>query len=306
VRPRRSSSFVIASALLVLFGTAVVCEVARDRIYGEPKPARGVLYIQSGTAVKRMALSYSSVLADVYWIRALQYYGGNRLSSDGQRDYTLLYPLLDITTTLDPYFDIAYRFGAIYLAEDYPGGAGRPDLAVKLLEKGYERQPGKWRYLQDIGFVHYWWRSDFSEAAAWFEKAAKVPGAPWWMKSLAAVTLAEGGDRRSSRILWESLLNGGDNDWLRREAERRLGQLDAMDQLDVLKEAAQRYALATGRVPASWQDLIRAGYLRSEPYDPTGTPYRIDQPPGVVRLSRASPLYPLPTGQKIRPVPAPR
>ena len=30
--------------------------------------------------------------------------------------YPLLYPMLDITTTLDPRFSIAYRFGSIFLA----------------------------------------------------------------------------------------------------------------------------------------------------------------------------------------------
>ena len=54
-------------------------------------------------------------------------------------EYDLLYPLLDLTTTLDPLFNIAYRFGAIFLAEAYPAGAGRPDLAVALLEKGIAR-----------------------------------------------------------------------------------------------------------------------------------------------------------------------
>ena len=54
-------------------------------------------------------------------------------------DYPLLYPLLDLTTTLDPVFNIAYRFGSIFLAEPYPGGAGRPDLAITLLEKGLAR-----------------------------------------------------------------------------------------------------------------------------------------------------------------------
>ena len=42
----------------------------------------------------------------------------------GSDEYQLLYPLLDITTTLDPHFNIAYRFGAIFLSEPYPGGAG--------------------------------------------------------------------------------------------------------------------------------------------------------------------------------------
>ena len=77
------------------------------------------------------------------------------------RDFDLLYPLLDLTTTLDPRFNIAYRFGSIFLAEPPPGGAGRPDLAIALLEKGLRERPDKWEYMQDIGFVHYWWRRDY-------------------------------------------------------------------------------------------------------------------------------------------------
>ena len=59
-----------------------------------------------------------------------------RRTSKASQTYPLLYPLLDLTTTLDPRFNIAYRFGAIFLAEPYPGGPGRPDLAIALLEKG--------------------------------------------------------------------------------------------------------------------------------------------------------------------------
>jgi tetratricopeptide (TPR) repeat protein len=294
----RASSLLLAAALVTLLGSAVVCEVVRDRVYGAPTPQRGVLYIRSADAVRRMALSYSAVLADVYWIRALQYYGGARLAVGGKKDYSLLYPLLDITTTLDPNFNIAYRFGAIFLAESYPGGAGRPDLAVALLQKGFHYRPEQWRYLQDIGFVYYWWRSDYREAAAWFEKASNVPGAPWWMKSLAAVTLAQGGDRRSSRLLWQSLLAGAENDWLRNNARLRLLQLDALDQIDQLQPIVRAYSARTGTVPAAWDVLVRAGYLRGTPVDPMGTPYLIEPGTGLVTVARESPLFPLPTGQQ--------
>lgn len=67
--------------------------------------------------------------------------------------YQLLYSLLDLTTTLDPYFNIAYRFGAIFLSEAYPGGPGRPDQAIALLRKGIVAMPQKWQYYHDIGFV---------------------------------------------------------------------------------------------------------------------------------------------------------
>jgi tetratricopeptide (TPR) repeat protein len=295
---RRASGVALTAVLLALLGGAVVLEIVRDRVYGEPAPARTVLYVKSPEAVKRMALGFSAVLADVYWIRALQYYGGTRLDQKRGKDYSLLYPLLDITTALDPRFQLAYRFGAIFLAENYPGGAGRPDLAVDLLQKGVQNEPDNWRYHQDIGFVYYWWRSDYREAAVWFEKASQVPGAPWWMKSLAAVTLAQGGDRRSSRLLWESLLAGADNDWLRENAKMRLAQLDALDQIDQLQAVVRLYASRTGGFPASLDALVRAGYLRWAPTDPGGTPYVVDPQTGAVSLGAGSPLAPLPTGQR--------
>lgn len=295
------SGLAVAAVLVALFGTALALQLARDRAYGEPQSASDILYVRSGQTVAKIALSYKAVLADVYWIRAIQHYGGTKRSADPQKRYDLLYPLLDITTTLDPFFNIAYRFGAIFLAESYPGGAGRPDLAVALLEKGFAARPEKWEYLQDIGFVYYWWLHDYGKAASWFEKASGVTGAPWWLKSLAAVTLTQGGDRRSSRLLWQQLRETADNDWLRNNADWRLTQLDALDQLDALRFAVRQYAQRLGRLPQSWTDLERAGLVRGQPVDPTGTSYVLDPTTGFVTVARDSRLFPLPgepLGQK--------
>src|SRR5438552_9399832 len=160
-----------ASAAMVLLGVAVVgLQALDDRARAALVPqeaAADLLYVQSPDVLTRASLSYTALVADLYWIRAVQYYGGMRLSN-GEKKYDLLYPLLDLTTSLDPRFDIAYRFGAIFLAEDYPGGAGRPDLAVALLEKGLRERPDKWEYMQDIGFVYYWWVHDYRTASDWF------------------------------------------------------------------------------------------------------------------------------------------
>lgn len=219
---------------LVLFVTAAVATaIARDRAYTEPVRATAAyLYIPSGRALQRIALSYDALVADAYWIRAIQHYGRTRLSKDPNKRYDLLYPLLDITTTLDPQFNIAYRFGAIFLAEPFPNGPGRVDLALALLRKGFAGNPHRWEYLLDAGFVHYWWRNDYVAAAHWFQRASAVPGAPTWLAPLAAVTLQRGGDRRTARFLWRQLRDAADSEWLRREAERRLRQLDALDQID--------------------------------------------------------------------------
>ena len=204
-----------------------------------------------------------------------------------------MYTLLDLTTTLDPRFNIAYRFGAVFLAESYPRGPGRPDLAVALLEKGLRERPDKWEYMQDIGFVHYWYDHDYRAAANWFRKAAEVPGAPWWLRSLAATTLVRGGDRQSSRAMWEAIRQSAEVDWLRLDAERRLGQLQALDDIDALQPSVDAFAARVGRGPADWASLVRARVLRAIPLDPSRVPYDLT-PDGRVRLSPASPLWPLP------------
>jgi hypothetical protein len=296
---RTLGAAVVAAALL---GGAATVQGVRETRFPPAPPTEDSLYVTSGTTLRRLTVGYSTIAADLYWIRAIQYFGGVKLRLENRTieapgsfapaDFALLYPLLDLTTSLDPYFNIAYRFGSIFLAEAYPGGAGRPDLAIKLLEKGLAARPDKWEYMQDIGFVHYWWRHDYKSAAQWFDRAGQVPGAPWFLKSLAATTLAEGGDRQSSRTMWQAIRESAEIEWLRNDAERRLLQLNAADFIDQVQTDVDR-ARARGVPASSWQDLLRARAIRGVPVDPTRTPLELDQT-GTVRLSRQSPLFPLP------------
>jgi len=260
-----------------------------------PRDLPAVLYLRSPAAARRVALSFDAMAADLYWMRALQHFGETRLRASGQKTFEDLYPFLDLTTSLDPRFNVAYRFGAIFLSEAPPGGPGRPDLAIALLEKGLVHNPTRWEYHQDIGFVHYWWTGDYAKAAAAFSRGAATPGAPWWLKSLAAVTLAQGGDRRTSRLLWQALSQSPDSDWLRRDADRRLRQLDALDQIDQLSAVVDRARGAGVGAPWSWALLFERGLLLRLPVDPTGTPFAIDLTSGRVGVSRQSPLWPMPT-----------
>jgi tetratricopeptide (TPR) repeat protein len=291
--------FLAPVLIVLLMASAVGLQALRERGGELPVEADSLLYVRSPAALQRLALSYDAILADVYWIRAIQLYGDTRLGRSTDSSFALLYPLLELTTTLDPYFDVAYNFGALFLAEKPPGGPGRPDLALKLLERGVEVQPDDWRLYQAAGFVHYWSYRDYVKAAEWFDRAAKVPGAPVWMQPLAAVTLAEGGNRKSSRLLWRQILQTSTDDWFQREAGRRLQQLDAMDQIELLQTIVDAFAAKNGRAPASFAELVRAGFVRGNVADPNGLPYRLEG--SRVTLDPSSKLLPLPwEGQKLQ------
>ena len=217
----------------VLIAVAMLLQVFADRTFASPAAGAGRLYL-TPVAAERMALGFDALAADVYWIRALQHYGRNRLAArEGNASYDLLYPLLDMTTTLDPYFNIAYRFGAIFLSEPYPGGPGRADLAIALLRKGIEAQPSRWQYYHDAGFVHYWARRDARAAAAWFRRAASLPDAPNWLLPVAAAILTTE-DRAAARQLWLQILQS-DEPWLRQRAARGLQQLDELERMETLR-----------------------------------------------------------------------
>jgi len=304
-------SVMLAAALVAGAGALAF---ARERRYSPSAQQDDQLYLTSGTALRRLTTGYNAIAADLYWIRSIQYFGDRRLKngrrveelrqpvtaapghlepghlelSDHFQNYDLLYPLLDLTASLDPRFAIAYRFGSLFLAEPVPGGAGRPDLAFKLLEKGLAVTPDKWEYMLDVGFIHYWWTHDYRAAANWFQRASQVADAPSWLQPLAAATLARGGDRRSSRAMWEALRASADNDWIRDQAEWRLLQLQALDEIDALQRVVDR-ARAAGVNVGSWSSLR----LRGIPLDPAGVPYALD-PDGRVHLQPSSRLLPLP------------
>jgi hypothetical protein len=114
---------------VILLAAAVELQAARERAYPAAGDTEASLYLRSGTALRRLTGAYNTLAADVYWIRAIQYYGGTKHQLDALGTavqatepppsiaadaYPLLYPLLDITTSLDPRFNIAYRFGATF------------------------------------------------------------------------------------------------------------------------------------------------------------------------------------------------
>jgi hypothetical protein len=124
----RKLTAVCSVLVIALFAGSVISRRKVEEIRGRQATLEDILYLPSGKTVKRLSLGYSSLLADVYWTRAVQYFGSRHIR--GSEHYELLEPLLEITTELDPNLIVAYETGSIFLSQRVPEGAGQPDKAA--------------------------------------------------------------------------------------------------------------------------------------------------------------------------------
>ena len=277
----------VVCGFLILAGFATIYPIQRgiDSSLGAFGGGEDVMYVPSGGPLRRLSLGYEGLLANIYWTRVVQYFGRKRLAHDTR--FELLGSLLRVTTELDPHLLIAYRFGAIFLAEKPPGGAGRPEEALQLLRQGIVANPDYWRFWQDLGFIYYWDLKDYPMAAKVYEIGSERPGAMIWMRAMAVNVAAKGGSPETSRLLWVEICRNADSDSIRTSGLEHLKAIDAQMQLDRLNQLLNQFSAQESHPAGSLEDLVAAGLLREIPRDPSGFSYEIGTD-GRARLSQQS------------------
>jgi hypothetical protein len=279
------------AALALLFAAAVPLSQARvDAGLGAPSAQRQVLYLWSGRHVKRLFPGFESLAADIYWLRTVQYFGAQRRFAQ-EKSFELLRPLIEITTDLDPRLEIAYRYGAIFLAEPPPEGAGRPHEAVEVLEKGVRNNPRSWQLREELGFFHFLFLHDAGRAAEVLVEASYLPEAPFWLRTLAADVLQRGGERQASRLMWQQMYAHAEDGLIRENARLRLGILDSLDAADGLTAAVAAFEAREGRRPGRLEELGAAGLWKGPLVDAAGEPFSYDVRTGKVTIRRTSPMW---------------
>jgi tetratricopeptide (TPR) repeat protein len=271
--------------LLVVITAALASAAALSR-WLEPYHAAVVqaqteeLYLRPATT-RRMSLGFNGLAADWYWMRALQYVGRKIAKYEGnvQLDdmrpvgLTLLAPLLDSATTLDPQFIPVYEYGAVVLP------AVDVDAAVNLVKKGIAANPSAWRLYHHLGYI-YWQRARFQEAAEAYRQGGQIKDAPAWMSAMAAQMASQGGSRATAREIYSRMFEQTDDEKMRELAAKRLLQLQSWDERDALRRLLAAFRARAGRCPTSWRELapvLRAARMQMDmsgaPLDPSNAAY---------------------------------
>jgi hypothetical protein len=288
-RARRYGPFLAAAACIAVLVPLQTWTDAKG-LSGEPEEE--MLYFSRPETVKKMALGYDTLLADVYWMRTIQYFGRKVLDNpdivEGRTNkLPLLYPLLDTATTLDPHDIPPYRFGGFFLHDYVDAQLGRT-----LLEKGIRANPERFSLYQDLAYL-YWSDGDCEGAARVYGQAAAMPGAPPWMREMSALVLARCGRADLTAELLVRQYDSTDDPRLRERIELLLEPYRALADVEYLRQGVAAYRERFGAPPASLAELVRALGRQADapaltvrpdgtPLDPKGVPYVYDPATGAV------------------------
>ena len=243
VKKGRTTIFgLIAIAALVVI--SIPFQVRIDDIRGKFRSVEDSLYLSSAS-LKKISLGYTEILSDIYWMRAIQYFGSRKME---EQNPELLYHYFDIITDLDPRFANAYRYGGTFLAEPEPFGLGQFDMGVSLLEKGRKNNPDNFRLPLEEAFLYYFYPKDYGKAAELFREAAAA--------------LAKGGNKELSKEIWQIIYETSPSEGRRNFAYRNLQEIETMEMEDRLTAALLAYQKDYGKLPGSVKELAAAGYLK--------------------------------------------
>ena len=244
----------------------------------------------NGSQLKGFALGFEGLIADWYWMRALQYIGDKIVASKMDINIDdlsglnprLLYPYLDNATDLDPQFINAYSYGAIILPTI------DPEKAIVIAKKGIANNPEEWRLYQHLGYI-YWKLNRYEEAADAYAAGAQIKGSAPFMTLMAASMKTEGGSRETSRAIYQQMLTEPSDDAMRLTAERRLAVLDSLDEREAIDAVLAKYKETNGRCVNDLREVnsqlpakLPSGHTfrvdaQSRVVDPTDAPYLLDK-----------------------------
>jgi len=169
------------------------------------------------------------------------------------------------------------------------------------VERGIQANPDRWKLYYELGFLQYMELHDSSAAARAFDRGSKIPGAHPFLKVLAAAMAQHAGESQMARMLWSTTYQTTEDQMIRDNAFKHLRALDVDEVVPKLERVITQYKLDLQREPASWSDLVQAGYLRRVPLDPLGNAYKL-MPDGRVEVADPDALpfikHGLPPGRK--------
>jgi hypothetical protein len=210
-------------------------------------------FAPSAGSAPYVSLGYRELGADLLWIRALGYFGGDDHPAAGTR------ALIEAIVALDPRFERVYAWGGIAITSVGSDATNEDRLAaIRVLERGMKEFPDNYRLPLYAGQIYTGdlESKDPAQVEAWqlegaryLERAVRTPGAPKAVGAFVAHLRSKLGQRdKAIRDLRELILYTKSAEE-RDKLVKKLAELEDRDKEGLLYELE----VEQKRFEAEWQ-----------------------------------------------------
>ncbi len=223
-------------------------EAQHQRYYAEDQIS-GI--IPEGKYVRPTSIGFELFLADLFWLKTVQYIGGNIFDAR-----PALYPFVNLVTDLDPRFTKAYEMGTTFLEID-----GDFEHAKALYTKYQKNVPDDWNAYYKAAYLYFYYLEDY-ESAIWnYEQCLQKTGCIAGAERLLRVTQTRSGKYAVALDTWTKVLQNPATS----EEDRKLAKLriEEASELWLLNTATVQYE-ATGKTITSLSDFV--GFTFTAPH----------------------------------------
>ena len=239
----------------ILFVSAWTLQITIDKTPEKRKSPESMLYLPSGPYVKTAVIGYDEFVADILWIKAVLYFG-KHVGTD--RDFKWLYNMLDIITTLDPQYEIAYYFGGIVLAWE----EDNIELSNKILKKGMENIPQYWFFPFHLGFNYFFSLDQPEIGAGYLAIASKLPNCPAYLSSLVGKLYAGSGKQEIALQFFVEGYAEAKRESIKKIYFKQLKEVLGEQDYRFLMENVEKYKEQYGSYPSDIKGYLTEDTLR--------------------------------------------
>ena len=246
--------FLILSCSLFMGLKTLLDKIPRSKI-----PGASIIYIPSGKYLKYATFGYSSFMADLVYLWAIQYYSDYTIAER----YDHLDHVFSIIAELDPRYLDPYELGAIIAVYE----ARDPHLAIKVLGRGLEKNPDQWIFPFQAGHYAQMLLKDYDRARQYYKKAMEIEDAPSQTQRLYANAAYRTEDFETALQSWLEIFQQSEDERIKKIASNHLYQVRSAIDIRATNQAVEKFRESYGRYPESLDRLIREGFLASLPKD---------------------------------------
>jgi hypothetical protein len=203
----------LAAALLAWgAGTCVSRGTLPEASFPPPSEVR-VPEAGAGADLVGMALGTRRLMADLWFIRLMQYYGTPELLEDAPPGYDAdgkdlgkgKYPEFPARARHILELDPGFASAGLYAAGSLAFNMDRPEEAEALLNFALKYRPREWKYLSLLAAIGYSKARNPAEVAAAIRPILKDPDCPVMLKQLAAFLNKKAGDFAAAAAIYADI-----------------------------------------------------------------------------------------------------